>query len=154
MKEKWPHLSKKIRAFSSRQFPSAVAKLDKLQYKMLLHPPYYHDLVHSDLVLFLNLKNWLCWRRLFSDSEINNATNAYFKKLQESYYFLLYKWKKALVSWKFSISSFWWIYTFKDVLNPIWHFLENVGLSTCAWYEFCGRSSSTTYEQNSMKFCT
>ena len=33
-----------------------------------------------------------------------------------------------MVSWKFSISGFWWIYAFWDVLNTIWLFLENVYL--------------------------
>ena len=47
------------------------------------------------------------------------------------YYFLLYKQKKVLVSCKFSISGFRGIYTFWDVLNTIWLFLENVCLSVC-----------------------
>ena len=47
------------------------------------------------------------------------------------FYFLLYKKEKVLVSCKFSISGFRWIYTFWDVLNTIWLFLENVCLSVC-----------------------
>ena len=47
------------------------------------------------------------------------------------FYFLLYKKKKVLVSCKFSISGFRWIYTFWHVLNTIWLFLENVCLSMC-----------------------
>ena len=45
-----------------------------------------------------------------------------------TFYFLLYKKKKVLVSCKFSFSGFRWIYTFWDVLNTIWLFLENVCL--------------------------
>ena len=32
---------------------------------------------------------------------------------------------------KISISSFWWIYTFSDVLNTIFQYLENVRLPVC-----------------------
>ena len=48
--------------------------------------------------------------------------------------FLLYMYKrKTLESQKFSISGFWWIYTFWDVLNTIGLFLANV----CALLKFC-----------------
>ena len=79
------------------------------------------------------------------------------------FYFLLYKKKKVLVSSKFSISSFWWIYTFWDALITIWLFLENVCLSVrlsvclpvfvhvCMWQKFCGKYSSRTKAQNFVK---
>ena len=39
--------------------------------------------------------------------------------------------KKVLDLWKFSTSSFLWIYMFWDVLNAIWLFLENNCLYLC-----------------------
>ena len=39
--------------------------------------------------------------------------------------------KKVLNSRKFSTSGFRWVYTFWDILNTIWLFLENVFLSAC-----------------------
>ena len=57
------------------------------------------------------------------------------------FYFLLHKSKKVLVSSKFLISGFWWIYMFWDVLITIWVLLENVYLPAkmcvCIWQKFC-----------------
>ena len=39
--------------------------------------------------------------------------------------------KKVLDSRKFSTSGFRWIYMFRDVLNTIWPYSENVCLSIC-----------------------
>ena len=53
-------------------------------------------------------------------------------KFPTSKFFLLFSFKKkVLISWKFSTSVFWWIYTFLDVLNTIRLFLENVCLYVC-----------------------
>ena len=48
--------------------------------------------------------------------------------------------------------NFWWIYMFWDVLNTIWRFLENVGLSLwCMSPKFCGPCISRTNARNLMK---
>ena len=77
-----------------------------------------------------------------------STQNIYYKKVSEFnfsvyvlskcstllfiFYFLLHK---VLVLCKFSTSGFWWIYTFWNVMNTIWLFLENFCLSVCVLWD-------------------
>ena len=51
---------------------------------------------------------------------------------------------KELESQQFSISNFWWIYTFWDVFIRLLLFLQNVCLSLCVWHKICGRARVKT----------
>lgn len=62
----------------------ATAKVVELRYELLPHTPYTTDLAPSDFFLFPNMKKWLYGLRFSSNSEIINATNAYFEEFEKS----------------------------------------------------------------------
>lgn len=91
IKRKRPHLNKKKVLFHQDNAPShtsriAAAKFDDLHYELLKHPPYSPDLAPCDFFLFPNLKKWLGGKRFSSNSEVVEATNAYFEDFDISYY--------------------------------------------------------------------
>ena len=51
----------------------AMAKINKLKFKLLPHEPYSPDLAHSDFVLFPNLKKWLGGQIFANNEEMESA---------------------------------------------------------------------------------
>ncbi|KMQ82022.1 mariner transposase, partial [Lasius niger] len=89
--EKRPHLAKKKILFHHDNAPAhtaaiAMAKIVKLQYELLPHPPYSPDLAPCDFFLFPNMKKWLGGKRFASNEEIIAETNAYFAAFENSYF--------------------------------------------------------------------
>ena len=75
IKKKGPHLKKKEILFhqdNARVHTCAVsmAKLMKLKFELLQHPPYSPYLAPSDFFLFPNLKKWLGGQRFTSNEEV------------------------------------------------------------------------------------
>lgn len=90
IKEKRPHLAKKKIFFHQDNAPVhtfviAMAKINELQFELLLHAPYSPDLAPSDYFLFPNLKKWLGGKRFANNEEVNSAIDGYFEELDGSY---------------------------------------------------------------------
>ena len=89
--------------------------------------------IHSSFSMF----HWKILKVLVEYLSYGINQESRFKSLHILLFFYIHK-NKALDSQKFSISGFWWIYIFWDVLNMIWSFLENVWLSlrpsVCLYY--------------------
>ena len=64
----------------------AMAKINELKFKLLLHVPYSPDLAPSDYFLFPNLKKWLGDQRFANNEEVKSAVNGYFEELDGSPY--------------------------------------------------------------------
>ena len=64
----------------------AMAKINELNFKFLLHAPYSLDLVSSDYFLFPNLKKWLVGQRFASNEDVEYAVNGYFEELHGFHY--------------------------------------------------------------------
>ena len=65
---------------------ATVAKLHKLHFELLLHPPYSPDLASSDNWLFADLKRRLQGKRFGSNEEVISKTEAYFETKDKSFY--------------------------------------------------------------------
>ncbi|KAF8785791.1 Histone-lysine N-methyltransferase SETMAR like protein [Argiope bruennichi] len=61
-----------------------MGKLHELKFEILPHAPYSPEMAPSDNSFFPNLKNFLPGRRFCSNTEVIQATNAYFEALEES----------------------------------------------------------------------
>lgn len=106
IKEKRPGLAKKKIIFHQDNAPAhkgalAMAKLTKLRYELLDHPPYSPDMAPSDFYLFPNLKRFLRGKHFSSNDEVITAVNGYFEDLPENYfrngiYELENRWKKCV----------------------------------------------------------
>ena len=69
-----------------------------LEFELLQHPPYSPDLAPSDFFLFPNLKKCLSQQRFMSNEEFITQTDAYFKELPKSYFWMAKKsWRNG---WK------------------------------------------------------
>ena len=64
----------------------SMAKIMKLKFELLQHPPYSPDLAPSDFFLFQNLKKWLSWQQFRSNEEIIAQTDGYFEDIPKSYF--------------------------------------------------------------------
>lgn len=64
----------------------AMAKLHKLGFELLPHPPYSSDLASSDFILFSDLKRMLVGQKFSGDEEAIAETKAYFEAKDKSYY--------------------------------------------------------------------
>ncbi len=62
------------------------AKLHKLPFDFLLHPPYSPDLAPSDFYLFVDLKKMLAGNRFDSNEEVITKISAYFKVKNKSFF--------------------------------------------------------------------
>ena len=89
----WPILCKIKRESRSHLSPApahssgiAAAKLHKLHYELLPHPPYSPDLTPCDFFLLPSMKTWLIRKKLSSNKEFIDETKAYFNEFDESYY--------------------------------------------------------------------
>jgi histone-lysine N-methyltransferase SETMAR len=106
LKKNRPHLAKKKVLFhqdNARVHTCAVAmaKIHKLGYELLSHPPYSPDLAPSDYFLFPNLKKWLGGKRFDSNDDVISQTKAYFEDLDKSYFLegikkLVKRWTKCI----------------------------------------------------------
>ena len=63
-----------------------MAKLHKLHFELLPHPPYSPDLTSSDYYLFADLKRMLQGKRFGSNEEVIAETEAYFETKDKSFY--------------------------------------------------------------------
>ena len=63
-----------------------MAKINKLRFELLPHPPYSPDLALSDFYLFPNLKRWLQEERFSSNEGVEWETYIYFGGLDKSHY--------------------------------------------------------------------
>ena len=63
-----------------------MAKLSKLGYKLLLHPPYSPDLAPGDYWLFADLEKMLQGKIFGSNEEVIAETEAYFEAKDKSFY--------------------------------------------------------------------
>ena len=63
-----------------------MAKIHKLGYELLPRPAYSPDLASCDYFLFQNLKKCLVGKRFGSNEEVITETNAYFERLEKTYY--------------------------------------------------------------------
>jgi histone-lysine N-methyltransferase SETMAR len=91
LKKKRPHLAKKKVLFHDDNAPSHTSNIGKakkheLGFESFDQPPYSPDLAPSDYYLFPNLKRWLCGKRFESNEEVEWETDAYFGRLDKSYY--------------------------------------------------------------------
>lgn len=91
IKAKRPHLVKKKILFHHDTAPAhysviATAKLVKLRYEMLPHPPYSPDLAPSDFFLFQNMKKCIGKQRFEADLEVIFETKAYFEGRGKDYF--------------------------------------------------------------------
>lgn len=78
-----------------------MAKLHKLRYQLLSHPPYSPDLAPYDFFLFPNMKKWLFGKKFTTNEKVKWETDAYFAELPKSYYLegikkLEYRWAKCI----------------------------------------------------------
>ena len=91
MGEKRLQMKKKKVLFHQDNVPchkslATIAKLNKLSFKLLPHPPYSPDLPNSECYLFADLKKMLQGKRFYSNEEVITETNAYFKAKYKSFY--------------------------------------------------------------------
>jgi [histone H3]-lysine36 N-dimethyltransferase SETMAR len=63
-----------------------TAKLHKLGYELLLHPPYSPDLAPSDFFLFADLKRMLAGQKFSINQEVNIETETFFEAMSKSYH--------------------------------------------------------------------
>ena len=142
--------------FSSKQSGMLLIRIT-----LCISKTFHHFLIPLLISFLLAVVHFFFFSSEHITQYLLNLSIKHYCYVFQSYYFLLYKKKKVLVSCKFSISCFWWIYTFWDVLNTCWLFLENVCLSVCVsvnlcvcvcvWQKFCGKCSSRTSARNFMK---
>jgi len=66
--------------------PALVAKFNEFRYELLPHPVYSPDLALCDYFLFPNLKKWFGGKRFITKEQLIAETEAYFKRLDKSYY--------------------------------------------------------------------
>ena len=64
---------------------ATMAKLNKLSFELLPHPPYSPDLAPSDYYLFADLKKMLQGKRFYFNEEVITETNAYFEAKDKSF---------------------------------------------------------------------
>lgn len=91
IRKKRPHLAKKKIIFqhdNARPHTCALttAKLAKLKYDILPHPPYSPDLAPSDYYLFPKLKKELGGKRFQSKEDLETFVNGYFEDLPQTAY--------------------------------------------------------------------
>ncbi|XP_011165249.1 histone-lysine N-methyltransferase SETMAR-like [Solenopsis invicta] len=84
LQEKCPRLAHKKDLFHHDNAPAhasavVVAKLMKIGFQLVSHPPYSPDLAPLDYYLFPNLKKWLTGKRFYSNKEVIAKTNAIFQ---------------------------------------------------------------------------
>ena len=89
--KKRSHMKKKKVLFLQGNTPShksiaKIAKLHKLHFELLPHPPYSLDLAPSDYYLFANLNRLLQGKRFGSNEEVIARTEAYFESNNKSFY--------------------------------------------------------------------
>ncbi|XP_011873175.1 PREDICTED: histone-lysine N-methyltransferase SETMAR-like [Vollenhovia emeryi] len=104
--EKRPDLAKKKVIFhqdNARPHINAIsmAKIHKLRYDLLPHPPYSPDLAPSDFYLFPRLTKFLAGERFSSDEEVKEAVDGYLASLDESEFrngimILEHRWLKCI----------------------------------------------------------
>jgi hypothetical protein len=75
IKKKRPHLKKKKALFHKDNAPchksiKTMAKLHKLGYELLPHPPYSPDLAPSNFFLFANLKRMVAGKKVSTNEEV------------------------------------------------------------------------------------
>ncbi|QQP37133.1 Putative DD34D transposase [Caligus rogercresseyi] len=63
-----------------------MAKLNKLGYEWLPHPPYSPDLAPSDYFLFADLKRMLAGKKFKDNDGVIAETEAYFSDKTKDYY--------------------------------------------------------------------
>ena len=63
-----------------------MAKMYKLGFELIPHPPYSPGLVPCDFFLFPNLKIWLGGKKLSSNEDVIAAINAYFAAFDKKYF--------------------------------------------------------------------
>jgi [histone H3]-lysine36 N-dimethyltransferase SETMAR len=63
-----------------------TAKLHKLGYELLSHPPYSPDRAPSYFILFADLKRMLAGKKFFTNQEVIAEIEAYFEAMSKSYY--------------------------------------------------------------------
>jgi len=59
---------------------------DEFRYELLPHPAYSPDLALCDYFLFPNLKKWFEGKRFTTREQLIAETEAYFERLDKSYY--------------------------------------------------------------------
>ena len=89
--KKRPHMKKEKIIFHQDNAPcnksmKTMAKLSKLGYELLPHPPYSPDLAPSDYWLFADLKKMLQEKRFGSNEEVIAETEVYFVAKDKSFY--------------------------------------------------------------------
>ena len=65
---------------------ATMAKLHKLHFELLLHPPYSPDVAPSDYYLFADLKRMLQGNGFGSNEQVIAETKAYFAAKDASFY--------------------------------------------------------------------
>ena len=65
---------------------ATMAKLCKLHFELLLHPPYFLDLVHNNYWLFADLKRMFQEKGFDSNEEVISETKVYFEAQDKSFY--------------------------------------------------------------------
>ena len=63
-----------------------MQKFDQIGFELLHHPPYSQDLAPLDYQLFPQLKEYLKGKKLVSDNDVIQATEAWFEDQSSEFY--------------------------------------------------------------------